>query len=289
MSENPIVAGTDGSPTAQLAMDRAGELAKALGAPVHVVCVPSALEAHEWPARISAQQIVAEASDRLQSQGVEVQTHLPKVLQGEAALALVGVAEQEHAQMLVVGNKGMTGIRRLLGSLPNRVSHEARCDVLIVPTQSRAVSEYSGRSVVVGTDGSSGETRTLNEGIRLSKALGGELHIVAMSQSTDSTESALAEAAAKAANQGVVAVTHAPEGDPGDALLELADKHDPAVIVVGDKGMHAGERERFGNIADKISHKGVTSVLIVFTGGESGHDGDSMSGIAGSSGEDASP
>ncbi len=164
MSGNPIVAGTDGSPTAKLAMDRAGELAKALGAPVHVVCVPSALEAHEWPARISAQQIVAEASDRLQSQGVEVKTHLPKVLQGEAALALVAIAEQEHAQVLVVGNKGMTGIRRLVGSLPNRISHEARCDVLIVPTQSGSVAEFSGRPIVVGTDGSSGEARTLKQG-----------------------------------------------------------------------------------------------------------------------------
>ena len=289
MSGNPIVAGTDGSATATLAMDRTGELAKALGAPVHVVCVPSALEAHEWPARISAQQIVAEASDRLRSHGVEVQTHLPKVLQGEAALALVGVAEQEHAQMLVVGNKGMTGIRRLMGSLPNRVSHEARCDVLIVPTQSRSADEFSGRPIVVGTDGSSGDRRTVSEGIRLSSALGGELHIVSMSQSPDSTESELAQAAAKAADQGVAVVTHAPGGDLGDALLELADKLDPAIIVVGSKGMHAGERERFGNVADKISHKGVSSVLLVSTGDESGHDREAMSGVAGSSGEEASP
>jgi nucleotide-binding universal stress UspA family protein len=270
-------------------MDRAGELAKALGAPVHVVCVPSALEAHEWPARISAQQIVAEASDRLRSQGVEAHTHLPKDLQGEAALALVAVAEQERAQMLVVGNKGMTGIRRLLGSLPNRVSHEARCDVLIVPTQSGSRAEFSGRSIIVGIDGSLGETRTLNEGIRLSKALGGELHIVSISRSPDSTESALAEAAAKAANQGVVVVTHALGGDRGDALLAVADKHDPAVIVVGSKGMHTGERERFGNIADKISHKGVSSVLIVFAEGVSGHGDEAITGVAGSSGEDASP
>ena len=266
MSGNPIVAGTDGSPTAKLAMDRAGELAKALGAPVHVVCVPSALEAHEWPARISAQQIVAEASERLTSQGVEVKTHLPKVLQGEAALALVAVAEQEQAQMLVVGNKGMTGVRRLLGSLPNRVSHEARCDVLIVPTQSPSLAEFAGRPIVVGTDGSSDETRTVNEGIRLSKALGGELHLVSMAQSPDSSGSELAEAAAKATDEGVAVVTHASGGDPGDSLLEMANKHDPAVIVVGSRGMHTGEREWFGNVADKISHKGISSVLIVSTG-----------------------
>ncbi len=276
MSGNPIVVGTDGSPTANLAVDKAGELAKALGAPVHVVCVPSALEASQWPARISAEQIVAKASDRLRSQGVEVQTHLPKVLQGEAALALVAVAEQEQAQMLVVGNKGMTGIRRLLGSLPNRVSHQARCDVLIVPTQSRSLAEFSGRSIVVGADGSSGATRTVSEGIRLAKALGGELHIVSISQSPGSPESSLAEAAANAADQGVAVVTHAPGGDPAGALLEVADKHDAAVIVVGSKGMLTGERERFGNIADKISHSGASGVLIVSTGGEGDADGEAM-------------
>ncbi len=283
MSGNPIVVGTDGSPTATLAVDKAGELAKALGAPVHIVCVPSALEANQWPARISAQEIVAEAGDRLRSEGVAVQAHLPKVLQGEAALALVALAEQEQARMLVVGNKGMTGLRRLLGSLPNRVSHEAQCDVLIVPTQSRSLAAFSGRSIVVGTDGSRDEARIVDQGISLSKALGGSLHIVSISQSPDSPESALGAASAKAADAGVAVVTHVAEGDPAGGLLELADAHDAAIIVVGSKGMHAGERERLGNIADKISHKGTSAVLIVSTGAERSGDADAMSGVAASS------
>jgi nucleotide-binding universal stress UspA family protein len=45
------------------------------------------------------------------------------------------IAEAEHAQMIVVGNRGMTGGRRVLGSVPNDVSHYARCGVLIVPTE----------------------------------------------------------------------------------------------------------------------------------------------------------
>jgi nucleotide-binding universal stress UspA family protein len=288
MSRDPIVAGTDGSPRAELAVDKAGELAQALGAPVHVVCVPSAIYGQDWPARITAQQIVAGAADRLRSRGITVKTHLPK---GDAAPALVAVAENEHAQMIVVGNKGMTGIRRLLGSLPNRVSHQARCDVLIVPTQSRSLAEFGGGSIVVSTDGSSGATRAVKEAIRLSKALDVELHIVSISKPPDSPESALAAAAAEAADQGVNAITHALHDDPADALVDVAEKNDAAIIVVGSKGMHAGEREWFGNIPDKISHKGAFSVLIVFTEDASGSDGDAMSGVAagdaGSSGEDA--
>jgi nucleotide-binding universal stress UspA family protein len=47
---------------------------------------------------------------------------------------LCRTAVAEQAQMIMVGNKGMTGARRMLGSVPNRVSHQARCDVLIVAT-----------------------------------------------------------------------------------------------------------------------------------------------------------
>jgi nucleotide-binding universal stress UspA family protein len=284
MSKDPIVAGTDGSPTAQVAVDKAGELAHALGAPVHVVCAPSALEAYEWPARITAQEVVSSAADRLESRGVTVQTHLPK---GDAALSLVAVAESENAQMIVMGNKGMTGIRRLMGSLPNRVSHQARCDVLIVPTQSRSLPEFGGRSIVVGDD--SGATRALSEAIRLSKALAGELHIVSTSSASDSSEGSLSAAASQAARQGVDAITHPRDGDPANALLDIAERNDAAIIVIGSKGMHASEREWFDNTPDKLSHKGACSVLIVFAGegGEEGQNGVSEV-TAGSPAEEAS-
>jgi nucleotide-binding universal stress UspA family protein len=54
---------------------------------------------------------------------------------GEAAEVLINVAEREDADLIVVGNRGMTGPTRfLLGSVPNKVSHNAPCDVLIVKT-----------------------------------------------------------------------------------------------------------------------------------------------------------
>ncbi len=54
---------------------------------------------------------------------------------GEAAAALLDVAREESADLIVVGNKGMAGAQRfLLGSVPNRVSHHAPIDVLIVHT-----------------------------------------------------------------------------------------------------------------------------------------------------------
>jgi nucleotide-binding universal stress UspA family protein len=61
-----------------------------------------------------------------------VQTH---PVEGDPAEAVLSVAEETKADLIVVGNKGMTGARRfVLGSVPNNVSHHAPCSVLIVRT-----------------------------------------------------------------------------------------------------------------------------------------------------------
>ncbi len=149
MTGDPIVVGTDGSPTADVAVDRAGALASALGATLHVVSSYSSTSTSgAWmasaggvaisevvsaeQAEATAEEIVTRARARLASLGLDVRTH---VCSGEAAQALIAIADDEHAQMIVVGNRGMTGTRRVLGSVPNRVSHHAHCGVLIVPTR----------------------------------------------------------------------------------------------------------------------------------------------------------
>jgi nucleotide-binding universal stress UspA family protein len=134
-----IVVGTDGSERAERAVARAGEIARALGAKVHVVSgyrtdanslLPVAgAEPDETLTR--AQHYVSRAQQRLAQLGVASEAH---VWSGEPADALVQIADEQHAQMIVVGNRGMTGARRVLGSVPNHVSHHATCDVLIVST-----------------------------------------------------------------------------------------------------------------------------------------------------------
>jgi nucleotide-binding universal stress UspA family protein len=138
-----IVVGTDGSERAERAVDRAGEIANALGVIAHVVCVygkglaptsgVAAAEVHEeQERRRRAQHAVDRAQRRLERLGVVSETHVWPG--GEPAQALAQIADEQGAEMIVVGNRGMTGARRLLGSVPNRVSHHARCAVLIVPT-----------------------------------------------------------------------------------------------------------------------------------------------------------
>jgi nucleotide-binding universal stress UspA family protein len=142
-----IVVGTDGSETAAEAVRQALELAKLTGATLSLVSAyqPASgrrvqAEQAEAPAdvqyeigpREDVNLILDGAAADAKGQGVEVQTH---PVEADPADAILNVAEEIKADLIVVGNKGMTGARRyLLGSVPNNVSHHASCSVLIVRT-----------------------------------------------------------------------------------------------------------------------------------------------------------
>jgi nucleotide-binding universal stress UspA family protein len=72
------------------------------------------------------------AAEAAVERGLDVETF---ARQGDPADAILDVAEEQRADLIVVGNKGMTGAKRfLLGSVPNKVSHHAPCSVLIIRT-----------------------------------------------------------------------------------------------------------------------------------------------------------
>lgn len=143
-----IVAGTDGSSTAQMALRAAVDLAQLAGARLHIVSAYEAVSEHrmrsdsldvpqdaQWTVgpRADVLELLAQARLTAVQAGVDhVETF---ARQGDAADAILDVAEEQSADLIVVGNKGMTGANRfLLGSVPNKVSHHAPCSVLIVRT-----------------------------------------------------------------------------------------------------------------------------------------------------------
>jgi nucleotide-binding universal stress UspA family protein len=142
-----IVVGTDGSETATQAVRQAVDLAKATGARIELVSayepvsgqrlreestqVPDDMQWMVNP-REDVDATLGEAGDIAEEAGVEMTPH---ARQGDPADAILDVAEETKADLIVVGNKGMTGARRfLLGSVPNKVSHHAPCSVLIIRT-----------------------------------------------------------------------------------------------------------------------------------------------------------
>jgi nucleotide-binding universal stress UspA family protein len=139
-----IVVGTNGTETADKAVSRAVEWAKLTGAALHVVSAYEPAPAHvggsrppaeaaEWAVtpHFKVDAVLDRATDIARADGLDVEVHGPK---GDAASAILSAAEEYDADLIVLGSKGMQGARRVLGSVPNTVSHRASCDVLIVQT-----------------------------------------------------------------------------------------------------------------------------------------------------------
>jgi nucleotide-binding universal stress UspA family protein len=126
---------------------QATELAKSIGAQLNVVSayepVPEgrlrserkdAPDDLQWSInpREDVEATLSDASEAINEAGVKVETF---AREGDPADAILDVAEEQGADLIVVGNKGMTGAKRfLLGSVPNKVSHHAPCSVLIIRT-----------------------------------------------------------------------------------------------------------------------------------------------------------
>ena len=144
---NSIVVGTDSSSTAQEAVRQAAELARRLDAMIYIVSayepvsegrlreerqeVPEDLQWMVNP-REDVEEVLRAGAEALQQDGLMVET---LAREGDPADAILDVAEEKDADLIVVGNKGMTGAKRfLLGSVPNKVSHHAPCSVMIIRT-----------------------------------------------------------------------------------------------------------------------------------------------------------
>jgi nucleotide-binding universal stress UspA family protein len=137
---NAIVVGTDGSPGAEAAIQKAIELVHDTSATIHLVCVypgQSALERIGMTARQESTDLRGVASDvlarderRFAEAGFAVEKH---AREGDPAHVIIEVADEQHAELIVVGARGVTGLRRfMLGSVSSKLAHHAPSSVLIV-------------------------------------------------------------------------------------------------------------------------------------------------------------
>jgi nucleotide-binding universal stress UspA family protein len=147
MAFQSIVVGTDGSDTAKKAVETAADLAKQGGADLHIVMAAQQVPesrlrseragvpddvAHTVNPNEDTEAELKSAASPYEDQGLKVHTHAKS---GDPADAIIDVAESNGADLIVVGNKGMTGAKRFfLGAVPNKISHHAPCSVLIVRT-----------------------------------------------------------------------------------------------------------------------------------------------------------
>lgn len=148
MGYRSILVGTDGSESAERAVEHAAALASSFGARLTILTAfapqspdtvaraqEDAPDELKWMLTDAAQAEDRAGAGRALADRLGVTDVHTRVFRGDPAEALVDTADDVGADVIVVGSKGMTGAGRfLLGSVPNRVSHHAPCDLLIVHT-----------------------------------------------------------------------------------------------------------------------------------------------------------
>lgn len=282
-----ILVGTDLSDTAERAVARASLIAKGVGAELVL------LYAGKDPGRD-----LKELGERFDAEAVAVS--------GSPAEVIVDEANSRDVGLVVVGSVGMSGARRfLLGNVPNKVSHHATRDVLIVKTDaagSTSVEPY--RRILVGTDGSDTATRAVDMAAGLGKSLGVSTTVVCAFQplseqelkqmkadpndvdalwhrdasagdvpdefrwrisAASQAEDVLERVRDHTAALGADADVRAVEGHPADVLIKVAEKEHFDVIAVGNVGMTGAKRFMLGNVPHRVSHHAPTDVLIFKT------------------------
>ena len=168
-----VMVGTDRSETAERAVAWAASFAERFGADLHLVQVivpqnPAATEygaAERTRAQAAQDALVVHVQNVAGERG---RAHV--VIDDDPAMAIVRTAEEQAVDVLVVGNAGMAGRKEfLLGNVPNRISHSARCTVIIVNTFSPdgEVEARSSPHVIRGTRPEPTQPRLMARGTRI--------------------------------------------------------------------------------------------------------------------------
>jgi len=259
VSYKTIVVGTDGSPTASVAVEVAQKLAKRLRGKLVLV---GALDAY-GVARQPLQTALYEAAEAARAKKVDATAELIEGTPGESILA---AATKHDAELIVVGNRGMGQATRFrLGSVPDWIAHDTPCDLLIVDTTGRAgprppAPPYS--RILAGTDGSGTATEAVRKAFTLASVYAGSVMLVHVG---DPIVGAIKlEEVASTKPEDVEVGMRAVEGDPAQRICELAESEDVQLVVVGNKGM-AGVRRFLGSVPNKVAHEVPSDVLIVKT------------------------
>jgi 3-phenylpropionate/trans-cinnamate dioxygenase ferredoxin reductase subunit len=266
MSYRTIVVGTDGSPTASVAVEVAQKLAKRLRGKLVLV---GALDAY-GVTRQPLQTALYEAAEAARAKKVDATAELIEGTPGESILA---AAIKHDADLIVVGNRGMGQATRFrLGSVPDWIAHDAPCDLLIVDTTGRAgprdpAPPYT--RILAGTDGSGTATEAVRKAYTLASVYAGSVTLVHVGDPVVGAIK-LAEVASTRP-EDVEVENRTVEGDPAQRICELAEAERVQLVVVGNKGM-SGVRRFLGSVPNKVAHEVPSDVLIVKTVDRSADD-----------------
>jgi nucleotide-binding universal stress UspA family protein len=220
--------------------------------------VKEMIELLEREARAEAERVAAEGVTLAIAAGWRAEPLVRRSL-GGVGLELAELAEERMPAAVVVGSRGLTGVRAVLGSVSDEAVHASPAPVLVVPSFILTAEREAAASgpVLVGHDGSEGSERALDAAATL---LGGRERIAAFVGE---------EEHAPVAPEGVPAAMLAPIGVSdnaravADALVRHAQAEGAAVIVVGSRGRSAVQEILLGSVAMAVLHHTDRPVLVV--------------------------
>jgi len=209
-------------------------------------------------------KILWDAEALFKEEGVEVDTET--VEHADPAETVLLVTKDKEYDLVVMGNRGETEVEVFsLGSVAEKVSRHADCPVLLVKQK----TELS--KILVATDGSESAEKALKYAVQLAKKHKAKVTLLNAQESKlfslkpkvikEVGERVLSEAVAKVKGSNVS--TQLEFGNPAETIIEVAEKKNHDLIVVGSRGLSSVKRFFLGSVSDDVSHHAKCSVLIV--------------------------
>ena len=212
----------------------------------------------------TGKKIVWEAEALFKEEGIEVDARV--IEYEDPAETVLRVAKDEEYDLVVIGNRGETEVEVFsLGSMAEKVSRHAECPVLIVKQKTRL------SKILVAVDGSESAEKALEYAVQLAKKHKAKVTLLNVGESKlfgfkpkvvrEVGERVLSDAATKV--KGLEVNTQLEFGNPAETIIEVAEKGNYDLIVVGSRGLSSVKRFFLGSVSDDVSHHAKRSVLIV--------------------------
>ena len=265
---------TDGSEDAAQATQAATDLASRSGSELHVVHVW-----HDVPGpyrhgyvkrelRRQGQEILDEQVRKIEEAGGTVaQAHLRG---GRTSDEVIELAEELDVDLLVVGTRGLRGMRRILiGSHSDEIVHRSRRTVLVVR---RGDNVWPPSRVVAGDDFSEDARRAAGLAANLGKLFGARMLLLHVEpQLSQESGEAVGQAEGKLEDRAreLEAIleerpqTRVVAGDPAEVLVDAAQEEGPTLVAVGSRGLGTLERVRLGSVSTKVLRAALDAVLVL--------------------------
>ncbi len=211
----------------------------------------------------TGKKIVSDSEALFKEEGIDVDARL--VEYEDPAETVLRVAKDEKHDLILIGNRGETeGEVFSLGSIAEKVSRHAECPVLLVKQKTKLLK------ILVAVDGSESSEKAIEYAVQLAKKHKAKVTFLNVGESKlfgfkpevvrEIGEHVLSDAVAKV--KGLKFETQLEFGNAAESIIEVAEKGNYDLIVVGSRGLSSVKRFFLGSVSDDVSHHAKCSVFI---------------------------